>query len=325
MVATASPPMRIDVIVNTTARRYESAPHLVSELRAASRGRAAFHATADLAELDRACEAAAAAGSGLVVLTGGDGSLMAGTTAIDRAFGARLPKIGFLPAGTAAIVSKNWGIRGEPAALLSRILARGEALRSDRHPTLRVRTETAGGAEERVGFIFGTGLVAKFFELYYADGARGNPGAAKLVARIFVESFVGGSFARRVLDPLPCSVEVDGDKLGPDAFSLVCAAVVRDLGLHMIVNHRAGEDPRRPHLVVNALPTRRLGRRMPWVLAGKPIGGAGSFDGLCERFVVRFPSNGAAQDEGPYVLDGDLLAARSVTVTAGPELDVVKP
>lgn len=316
--------MRIDVIVNTTARRYERSPHLVSELRVASMGRAVFHATRDLEGLGRACEAAAAAGSGLVVLAGGDGSLMAGTTAIARAFGERLPKIGFLPAGTAAIVSKNWGIRGRPMALLSRIFAGGEGLRSERHPTLRVRAETAGGVEERVGFIFGTGLVAKFFELYYEDGARGNLGAARLVARIFAESFVGGSFARRVLDPLPCSIEVGGETLRPEAFSLVCAAVVRDLGLHMLVTHRAGEDHGRPHLVVSALPTQKLGRRMPYVLAGKPIGGEGAFDDLVETFVVRFPA-GERDGEGPYVLDGDLLGARSVTVCAGPILDVVKP
>ena len=318
--------MRIDVIVNTTARRYEREPRLVSELRIASMGRASFHATRDLDELDRACQAAADAGSELVVLTGGDGSLMAGTTAIVRAFGERLPKIGFLPAGTAAIVSKNWGIRGKPHALLARIFHAGHGLRTDRHPTLRVRAETARGVEERVGFIFGTGLVAKFFELYYEDGARGNAGAARLVARIFAESFVGGSFARRVLDPLPCSIEVDGERLAKDAFSLVCAAVVRDLGLHMIVTHRAAEDHARPHLVVNALPATMLGPRMFQVLAGKPIGGEGAFDGLTGRFAVRFPArDGEAVSEGPYVLDGDLLSASAVTVSAGPVLSVVKP
>lgn len=313
--------MRIDVIVNPSARRYERAPSLVDELRVAARGRAVFHATRDLRELDEVCAEAAAGGSELVVLTGGDGSLMAGASAVARAFGDRLPKIGFLPAGTAAVVSKNWGIRGEPAALLARILARGRDVRTERRPTLRVRSERPHGAEERVGFIFGTGLVAKFFDVYYEDGARGNAGAARIVARIFVESLYGGGYARRVLDPLPCSIEVNGERLRPDAFSLVCAAVVRDLGLHMVVTHRAAEDPRRPHLVVNALPSRRLGWRMPLVLAGKPIGGEDSFDDLAESFVVRF-GEGA---EGPFVLDGDMFRASAVHVSAGPMLDVVMP
>jgi len=318
--------MRIDVIVNTNARRYERAPSLVDELRFASRHRAVFHTTRDLAELSAVCEVAAAARSELVVLTGGDGSLMAGTTAVARAFGERLPKIGFLPAGTAAVIAKNWGLRGDPVHALRRILALGPALPSMRRPTLRVRAETLTGPEERIGFIFGTGLVARFFDLYYADGARGNAGAARLVARIFAESLVGGDFARRVLDPLPCAIEVDGRALRPDAFSLVCAAVVRDLGLHMLVTHRAAEDPARPHLVVSALPSRRLGWRMPLVLAGKSIGGPDSFDALTERFVVRFPSPDPAHpSDGPYVLDGDILRASTVHVSAGPVLDVVKP
>lgn len=318
--------MRIDVVVNPAARRYERSPPLVDQLREAARGRAVFHATRDLRELDEVCAEAAAAGSELVVLTGGDGSLMAGTTAVVRAFGDRPPRIGFLPAGTAAVVSKNWGIRGEPVALLSRILARGRDLRAEPKPTLRVRSEGPAGAEERVGFIFGTGLVAKFFDLYYEDGARGNAGAARLVARIFVESFVGGAFARRVLDPLECSIEVEGRKLRPDAFSLVCAAVVRDLGLHMLVTHRAAEDPRRPHLVVNALPSRRLGWRMPLVLAGRPIGGEDAFDGLAESFVVRFGEGDSGRArEGPFVLDGDIFRASAVHVSGGPVLEVVKP
>ncbi|MFO0586248.1 MAG: diacylglycerol kinase family protein [Polyangiaceae bacterium] len=318
--------MRIDVIVNTTARRYESAPALVNELRATVHGHAVLHATRDLDELEHACAAAAAAKSDLVVLTGGDGSLMAGTSALARTFEGRLPRVAFLPAGTAAIISKNWGIEGDPVTLLRRIVAHPEALRSEKHPTLRVRGETASGVEERIGFIFGTGLVAKFFDLYYADGARGNAGAARLVARIFAGSFVGGHLAQQVLDPLPCSVEVDGRALPASAFSLVCAAVVRDLGLHMIVNYRAGEDASRVHLVASSLPSRRLGWRMPLVLSGRSIGGDGAFDDLVDRFTVRFPQPTPTQPaEGPYVLDGDILRASAVHVSAGPQLDVVKP
>lgn len=317
--------MRIDVVVNTTARRYRQDPSLVRGLRRAAEGRAVVHATRDLAELEEVCRVAAAASSDLVVLTGGDGSLMAGTTALRRAFGERLPKLGFLRAGTAAVVAKNWGIEGEPVALLRRLLAQGAALRVDRHPTLLVRAETGSAIEERVGFIFGTGLVANFFEVYYEDGARGNAGAAKIVARIFAESFVGGAYARRVLDPLPCSIEVDGRELAPKAFSLVVAAVVRDLGLHMLVNHRAGEDPARPHLVVSALPSHRLGWRLPLVLAGRSLGGEGGFDDLVKGFSVRFPERAGRAGGGPYVLDGDMLRAVAVHVSAGPVLSVVKP
>ena len=103
----------------------------------------------------------------------------------------------------------------------------------------------------------------------------------------------------------------------PRAWSLVVCSVVRDLGLHMLVTHRAGEDPARPHLVASPLPTRALGPQAPRVVAGKPLVGDGNFDGLVERFVRRGPDA-----RGCYVLDGDVFRAAEVEVSAGPMIRV---
>jgi diacylglycerol kinase family enzyme len=308
--------MRIDVIVNTTARLHAARPRVLDRMAAVAGGAARVHPTASLDALDAAARSLAARGSDLVLLSGGDGTFMAGVTALARAFGEdRLPWIGLLPGGTVATVARNWGMRGDPLDLLGRILAARRDLRAVPRPTLRVEA----GSEARIGFIFGAGLVARFFELYERDGARGYAAAAKIVARVFAASFWDGAYARRVLDPQPCTLEVDGRPLAPEAWSLVCAAVVRDLGLHMIVTHRAGEDPDRPHVVASPLPSRALGPRAGRVLAGRPIGGPGHFDGLVGDLVVRFPS------ESPYVLDGDTLRAETIRVRAGPVLRVVEP
>jgi diacylglycerol kinase (ATP) len=315
-------PQRIDVIVNTTAHLHRTTPALLDRMRRTCAGAASLHPTESLGELAAACEAAAARGSDLVVLSGGDGSFMAGMTALARAFGEeRLPLVSFLPGGTVATVARNWGALGDPAGLLGRLLACREGLDVRRRPTLRVAGTTGGRSEERIGFIFGTGLVARFFDVYYAEGARGHAGAARIVARVFAESFVGGDYARRVLDPLPCTLEVDGRRLAPEAWSLVCASVVQDLGIHMRVTHRAGEDLRRPHLVASPLPSRALGPRAPLVLLGKRIGGEGHFDDLVGELVVRFPG----RSEGPYVLDGDILRAEEVRLRGGPPIRVAAP
>jgi diacylglycerol kinase (ATP) len=317
--ATRSASMRIDVVVNATARRHAARPELLHRIREISAGRAEVHATRSVAELDESARAIAARGSDLVLLSGGDGTFMAGVTAIARAFGeASMPRIGLVPGGTVATVARNCGTVGQPDAVLARLLRAPERLRDTPRPTLRVRGEGDGADEERIGFIFGTGLVASFFDVYYAGGARGYAGAARIVARIFAESFWGGPLARRVLDPMPCTIEVEGRRLSPSAWSLVCAAVVRDLGIHMLVTHRAAEDPDRPHLVASPLSSRALGPRAPLVLAGKRIGGRGHFDDLVRDFVVRFPGRGA------YVLDGDVLHAERVRVSAGPVLRVVE-
>lgn len=312
--------MRIDIIVNTRARRNAHDPGILPRTRRLAEGRARVHPTANLAELDAAAREIATRGSDLVILSGGDGSFMAGVTALARAAGdGGLPALAFLPGGTVATLARNWGMHGEPTALLRRILALGREIVTTPRPTLRVTAATGDAIEERTGFMFGTGLVARFFDLYYRAGAGGYTAALRIAARVFVESLYGGAYARRVLDPLPCAIEVQGHRLPPSAWSLVCAAVVRDLGLHMRVNYRAGEDPSRVHLVASPLPARELGPRAPLVLAGRPIGGEGHFDDLVTEFTVSFPGG-----PGPYVLDGDMLRADRVEVRPGPRIQVVE-
>lgn len=314
--------MRIDVVVNTTAHVHRARPLLLPRLRQIAGGAASVHATSSLGDLARTAHALADRGSDLVVLSGGDGSFMAGVTALARAFGEeRLPMIALLPGGTVATVARNWGMRGDPAELFERLMARRGELSAMLRPTLRVTGKTRSGRQERVGFMFGTGLVAKFFDVYYREGAGGHAGAARIVARVFAESFWNGAYARSVLDPLPCSIEVGARALAPPAWSLVCCSVVRDLGLHMLVNYRAGEDLQRPHLVASALSSRDLGPRAPLVLAGRRIGGSDHFDDLVDEFTVRFSTDDDAG--GPYVLDGDMLRAHEVRVAAGPVIRVI--
>ncbi len=311
--------MQIDVVINLRARMLRQRPTLIDELSALTRRRALVHVTQTPAELAEVARELARRGTDLVLLAGGDGSLMAGVSALHEAFQGELPTISPIPAGTAGTIARNWGIAGSPQRCLDRILS--GTRRRVPHPSLRVVGHRASAAEARIGFIVGTGLVARFFRLYYDRGAPGYRGSAWLVARIFAESFVGGPLAREVLEPLPCELVVDGAAEPPRAWSLVCCSVVRDLGIHMLVNHRAGEDPRRPHLVATPMVPRELGPRAPRVLTGRPIGGPGHVDRLVERFAVRFPTG----FEGPYVLDGELLSAHDIVVTAGPLVPLALP
>lgn len=312
--------MRIDVIVNMNARLYRQRLSYVQTLERACQGAASLHLTQSLDDLQSLSQSLASRGTDYVFLSGGDGSFMAGVTALARAFGdEHIPRVALLPGGTVATVARNWGYVGRPETCLKKLLRRRGQLRTIRRPTLRVVSSHGGAEQSRIGFIFGTGLVAKFFDVYYREGAHGYPGAARIVARIFAESFVGGAYARRVLEPLECSLDVDGTPLPQQAWSLICAAVIPDLGIHMRVTYRAGEDHARPHLVASSLPPHRLGPRAPLVLAGKCIGGEGHFDNLVNRFCIRFPG------AGPFVLDGDILHAEEVRVSAGPPLDVVEP
>ncbi len=300
--------MRAHVIVNRQARRLARGP-LLGEL-GRHRSDVEVVETSSLADLDVvAASIAARGGDDAVVLAGGDGSYMAGVTALARAFGDRpLPPIALAPGGTVGTVARNWGMRGDPVRWSARLLDRitSGTFETSLRPTLRVG--------ERVGFIFGAGLVARFFELYEARGATGNVAAARLVARIFGGSFVGGALARHVLEPVPCSVVVNGETAPFDRVSLLCASVVPDLGLHMRLTYRAGEERDRFHVVATPLGPRALGPQMPLVLAGRPLVGR-RVDELARELELRFPPG-----SGAYVLDGDLFRADAITVRVGPLL-----
>lgn len=315
------------VLVNRRARRLARSGPILEALRAPVPG-ARVRETSSLAELDAVAAEIAREPPPAVVLAGGDGSYMAGVTAITRALSevgrTDAPALALAPGGTAATVARNWGFRGggvlevgeraaaRYAARLVSAVARGEA-RATPRPTLRVR-DAAG---ERVGFIVGAGLVSRFFEVYEREGAGGYRGAARIVARIFACSFAGRGLAGRVLEPVPCALELDGARAPFERASLVCASVVRDLGLGMKLLYRAGERHDRFHVVATPLGPRALGPQMPLVLAGRPLLGP-RVDALGARLSLRF-----GEGEGAYVLDGELLRADVVEVTAGPVVTIL--
>ena len=310
--------MRIDVIANTNARAYRQEPSLLSSVQKISAARAHVHPTQHVDELEAICRSIADRGTDLVVLSGGDGSFMNGVTALARVFEPRkLPRIALLPTGTVGTVARNFGLNGPPLDLLQRLLSRPDDFSTTSNMTLRVRQTLGAETSERIGFMFGTGLVARFMDIYYADGALGYPGAARIAARVFFDSFYGGPYARRVLTPMPCTIEANGTRIEGDRWSLICAAAIRKLGIGMNITYRAGEDFERVHLIASRLPPYALGPQAVLVLLGKPIQGAGHVDDLYTSFVVRFAP------EGPYVLDGDNLRASEVHVSAGPPLDLV--
>ena len=330
---------RVAVIVNANARRFVEKPSRIDDVRAKSHGRAEVIVTRSRGELGRAIDRLRDERVEVVVLCGGDGSHAAGASEIHRSYMHSAPPIlAFAPGGTVGTVGRSLGVarRGPFLRAFERVLddACAHSPKTIETPSLFVR---ADDRPPEVHFIFGTGLVASFFRLYDRKGADedapsvavGKLGAAAIVARIFVESFYGGAYARRVLEPMPMEVDVvrergaAPERLPWHASSLVLTSVVRNLGLHMLVPYRACEDPERPHVVVSGLPTRVLGPRMTRVLRGVSIGDPSDphFDGLCHELAIEFPG----EERGPFVVDGDLRLARRVSVRAGPKLRILAP
>jgi diacylglycerol kinase family enzyme len=315
---------RVDIVVNRRASKLSARGEILAELResvARSPDHARLHETSSLEELDQAVARINADGTDCVVLAGGDGSYLAGTTALAKAFGDAMPRVAFAPGGTVCTVARNWGLRGSETAYARRLVRQivdGTARVTER-PTLRVVDDRGG---DRVGFIFGAGLIARFFDAYYEAPSQGYAAAARLVARIFAGTFTGGALARRVLTPGPARLFLDGAEQPQGAWSLIAASVVRDLGLHMRLLYRAAERTDAFHVVASPLPPRALAPRVGLVLLGRHLGGSGHVDALARELRVELgvEVGGAGST---YVLDGDRIEARTVTVTPGPVLAYV--
>jgi diacylglycerol kinase (ATP) len=312
--------MTIDVIVNPNAHRLASDRVLRQILfAAATRAGARLHETRTLHDLDCVARDIAGRETGGVILAGGDGSHMAGVTALARAFGGALPPVALAPCGRVCTVARNFGMRGTARSWTKRVIvaATSGAARVEKKATLRV-CDDAGG--ERVGFIFGAGLVAHFFDVYYASRQQGLAAAAHIAARVFVGSFVGSPLAKRVLRPTRCAIEIDGAPHAWRDWSLIVASVVRDLGLHLRATYRAGGSFDRFHAVASGLRPRALGAQMPRVMAGLPLQGEPRIDALARSLRLCFESS-----PGAYVLDGEVLHAREARVEAGPVLPLLVP
>jgi diacylglycerol kinase (ATP) len=322
----------IDVVLNLKAHGLARPGGLrVAIEQAAERGHARVHETNSIDDLEEVARGIAARGTHGVVLAGGDGSYMAGLTALARAHAGRaLPPIAFAPGGTVCTVARNLGMQGGARAYAARIVeaACNGSARAVAQSTLRVRDDGGG---DRVGFIFGAGLVLRFFEAYYAAPRQGLVAAARLVARVFAGSLSGSAFAKHVLHPARCALHVDrGDEARASEardlelednheWSLILASVVRDVGLHMLVPYRAGEETDRFHLVASGLPPRALGAQLPRALRGLPLTGEPRVDVLARSLRVAFE-----KDDGGYVLDGDVFRARAVRVEPGPVFTLLR-
>ena len=243
---------------------------------------------------------------------------MSGLSALVRACGDRLPAIVLAPGGTASTVARSLGVAvsGTRAWVDRALRAAGAKDPALLHqPTLRVRDDATN---DRVGFIFGAGLVAGFFDRYYAAGGQGLASAAGLAARVAGGALVGSGLAREVLAPVGCAIEVDGVRHPSRAWSLVLASVLRDGGLHIQATYRAGEEPGRYHGGACGRTPRGLATQLPRVLLGRPMRGGPHVDAQATSLAVAFDPPRA------YILDGDVFRTREVRVSPGPVVRVIR-
>lgn len=304
--------MKLAVILNPNALGVRRAPGLGDRLRRVAGG-AEIVATRTPGELAAAARRFADDGVELVATCGGDGTNLSTLTELVRAYGRqRLPAFAILRGGTVNTIAANLGIRGRPEELLGRIVA---AARNGGVPSVGQDLIEVNG---QYGFLFASLMGARFLEAYYGGLHPGVASAALLTARTMVSSLVQGRTARWLFSPAEVALTVDGEELPPEAYRLLVASTVPDVGMGFRVPWRAGREPGRFHLVASGLSTTSMALQLGRVFGGRPLHGTPHLDRLAARVDIRF---GAPQS---YTLDGDLFRASEVSLATGPRLQIAR-
>ena len=104
--------MQVGIVVNALAREFRVRPGCIESIAQVAAGRAEVAVTRSLAELDSVARSLVVRGFERVVLCGGDGSHMAGVTAVLAAVapGARAPAFALAPGGTARFLKLEAGL-----------------------------------------------------------------------------------------------------------------------------------------------------------------------------------------------------------------------
>src|SRR5215470_4284927 len=305
----------LGVLVNARAGAVRRDPALVERLRARL-PEGALALTASLAEVEPALRALRDRGIGTLAVIGGDGSVGGTLTALLACWPeASRPALCLTPGGTVNTIARSLGARGTPERLVLRLLAGAPPRIETLRPVVRARAEDGAW---RAGMIFANGVAVRWLELYYARARQGVVGAAAVVARVAGSAIARGRLARRVFEPLRCTIEVDGVALDLERVTLCAASSVRHIGLGFRPFATAGRDPERFHFTVSDAGAGRIVAALPAVRLGRSPASLRHFS--ARRVALRF------ETPEPWTIDADVFAAtRRLELDASPPLRFVVP
>lgn len=309
---------RLAVVVNTRAghiKRHPGEAHRVTE--AVGLGTEIITA-ATLEELDNGLERAKAHNTNIIAIVGGDGTIGVTVTAIVRTWNKLpLPVIALLRGGTMNTIANSINIpRGRPEHL-------ARALRTQTlHGPLRTTTRGTIVIADRLGFLFGTGIVQAFLREYYSTGEPSPVTAARVLSRGVISAVTHGPLITRLAAPVSALVRFsDGTVWTHRPWLTLAAGTVPQIGLGFTPFYRANERTDSFHLLgIHSSPL-SFALELPRVWRALSLSKDKALDSLTPdaTLVTDAPSL-------PYMLDGDLFdGPPTLRLTAGPTLSLWSP
>ena len=251
--------------------------------------------------LARDLRAAHAAGVGIIVVDGGDGTVREVLSRLPEIWGAALPRAAIVPRGNTNLIAREVGALescGRIAEVLRRLEA-GEALAEHRHAMLRL-DYPAGEHPTVRGSIIGWGIYSEATRMARAEiGARGATQVALAVFRMLTQVLIGGERGP-LRQGIPATLTVDGRKRAAgNRFVGVATTLQGPLAARMNPFWGKGNGPIR-WLDILA-PAARLAQAVPFLMRGRPalwMPRAGYGSGRASRIELML--------EHPFVMDGEV-------------------
>lgn len=254
----------------------------------------------------------------VLCVNGGDGTLHTALTAMVKAYDGRpLPKIAILRTGTMNTVARGARITGNAAQILDFVVQRFHA----DQPLPTTRRWLLGVDDQQFGFIFGNGLISRFLEAYYEGGSPTPARAVWLLTRAVVSGLFNGPFARRILEPWPGEVEIDGRRWPLNRWMTVAAGTTDDIGVGFKTFFECLTHPGRMHAVgIGPVSPATVIAQMPRAWFARPFVGEGIHDAVTTSLVLR------SEQPISYMVDGDFhQGGPEVRVAVHQPLDLVVP
>lgn len=310
--------MRAAIIVNAKAGAVRRNPELPARLDSVAGSRAELHLTTCDGGLTHAAEDLARRGVGHVAIVGGDGTASATLTALFHAYGPeRLPRIALLRGGTMNTIALSLGVsRRSVSELLRRALEAWEnddrAVYTERQ-TLRV--------ENRLGFLFGTGVMYGWLQEYY-DRGQGHPTpltAAHVFGTSVLSALVEGPTYRRIRGNQELAVRFEGGAWETRNYITVGAGTVAQAGLGFRPFYRSERDQGRFHLLAIKGAATDLALDLPSIWLGRGMRPRTAYETATSWAELTSP-----QPSIGYFVDGDLLTAPSrLRLELGPHFRIL--
>ncbi|MBY6127429.1 acylglycerol kinase family protein [Qipengyuania aquimaris] len=264
-------------------------------------------------------------GIGLLVISGGDGTVRDVLTMGQAVFGDNWPQLAVLPRGKTNALNVDLGSPRDFS--LAQAIASFENSDTGKRVTRRPLAVSVEGSEDppMLGFIFGAGAFALGVEAgqdahragFFNSIAVGVTSAWGVVQALFgSDTNVWRRGAQMKLDYLPSGEPMPHSRHGdPERRTLILASTLTTMPLDIKLFGKGQGDIR---LLILDAPRRRVLFSVPAILAGwhpEWLAGAGLHHLSAKGFAITL--------DAPFILDGEHFPAGSYRVEQGPELTFV--